>query len=158
MTPRVLLIVAFFAVLVIASVMFGLLVLSPARLDLSAAGWIEWQQETIPWIRIPIIAAFVVSLASTVAVALMLRRSSSRASRWLFVVVGLLVVVVVITVAGELPLNDEIEAWSAERPPSDWEDVRNEWETLHALRGVAAASALAILYLAVPLPAGGAKT
>ena len=151
--PRILLIVAFFAVLVIASVMFGLLLLTPTRLDLSAAGWIEWQQEAIPWNRVLIGAAFVVSLASLIAAAVLLRRRGSPASRWLFLVAALLLAALAISLIGERPLNEEIEDWSVERPPSDWEDVRSEWEALHAIRAAAAAAALAVLYFAVPLSA-----
>jgi hypothetical protein len=75
----------------------------------------------------------------------------------LFLVAGLVLLVVVITLAGELPLNNKIEGWSIEQPPSDWTDVRNEWETLHAIRAVASAAALSVLYLSVPLAAAKAR-
>ena len=157
MALRVLLIVGFLAVLVVTSVLFGLLLQAPARLDLSPAGWIEWQQEAIPLMRVMIGVAFLVSLVSTIAAGVLLHRHGAPASRWLFIVAGLLLVALLITLIGELPLNDDIEGWSAQRPPSDWEDVRNEWETLHAIRAVAVAAGLAILYFAVPLPKRDAR-
>jgi hypothetical protein len=40
---------------------------------------------------------------------------------------------------------------------TDWEDVRNEWETLHAIRAMAVATGFAMIYFAVPLPQRGAK-
>ncbi|MDQ4038015.1 MAG: DUF1772 domain-containing protein [Actinomycetota bacterium] len=60
-----------------------------------------------------------------------------------FLVVGLLVTVVV-----HFPINDQIMSWQPAAPPADWQDVRAEWLTAHAVRTVSAMAGFVLLVLA----------
>ena len=67
---------------------------------------------------------------------------SRGASRFLFVTsIVLMVLVFVVTVAFEVPLNKEMQSWTAAAPPSHWQQIRDLWLQRHLLRTIAAGMA-----------------
>jgi uncharacterized membrane protein len=89
-------------------------------------------------------------VSSLVLVIVLFRRGASTAG-WL-AVAGLLALigVIVVTLAVEVPIDNQIKTWTAETLPTDWEAIRLRWATFHTLRtflslaGVAAAVGAAL--------------
>jgi hypothetical protein len=77
------------------------------------------------------ISAGVVGLLATV----LLFRGGSTTAGWL-ALLGLLlmVAVIVITLSVEVPIDNEIKAWTVATVPSDWQDIRARWAGFHTLR------------------------
>ncbi len=64
---------------------------------------------------------------------------SRGASRLIFFTsIVLTVLVLVVTVAFEVPLNKEIQSWTAAAPPLHWQRIRDLWLQRHLLRTIAA--------------------
>lgn len=58
---------------------------------------------------------------------------------------ALLLLVLVLTLIVNLPINADQTDWNVTAPPSDWADVRDTWQTSHAVRTVAAILAFGLL-------------
>ncbi len=129
-------------VAVIAVVCFGLLagllvgtgMASATAKGLPEASWtLRFQAED---------ALFAKVMPPTVLVALALLVASAvvahGAARGFFAAAALLMLfVLVFTVAREVPLNKEIQSWTAGSAPANWTAVRDRWLLNHAVRSVA---------------------
>ena len=74
---------------------------------------------------------------------------SRGTSRWAFASsTALMLVVLVVTVKFEVPLNKQIQSWSAAVPPH-WRQTRDLWLQRHLVRTVAAALAFVSALIAV---------
>ena len=47
---------------------------------------------------------------------------------------ALLIASLIITVEIEVPIDNQIKAWTPETAPSDWEVIRTHWEFFHTVR------------------------
>jgi len=81
------------------------------------------------------------------------RRTFRTNTRWpTIAALALLVLVFVLTLAVNLPINSDQLDWNALSPPTDWTDVRDRWQTAHAVRTVAGVLAFAAVALAASPP------
>jgi uncharacterized membrane protein len=46
----------------------------------------------------------------------------------------LLIASFIITLAVEVPIDNQIISWTAETIPSNWEDIRDHWQRFHTMR------------------------
>ena len=106
------------------------------------------------------ISAVVVGL---LLVPLLFRRRLFAAG-WL-ALVGLLLMLAVtaVTLAIEVPIDNQIRTWSLDTLPRDWADIRARWATFHALRtflslGAVAAAVGAALTVGVAVPRTASPT
>ncbi|MFF7451878.1 MULTISPECIES: anthrone oxygenase family protein [unclassified Streptomyces] len=58
---------------------------------------------------------------------------------------ALFLLILVLTFVVNLPINADQKDWTVASPPSDWADVRDEWQTSHAVRTLASLVAFALL-------------
>ncbi|WP_405933606.1 anthrone oxygenase family protein [Streptomyces sp. NBC_00827] len=58
---------------------------------------------------------------------------------------ALLLLILILTVIVNLPINADQKDWTVTAPPSDWADVRDTWQTSHAVRTLAALLAFGLL-------------
>ena len=63
-----------------------------------------------------------------------------------------LVVTLLAILRGDLPLNRQMAAWSAQDPPPHWRDTLTRWEHYFAVRTAASVAALVLLTIAALLP------
>ncbi|MEC3980497.1 anthrone oxygenase family protein [Amycolatopsis sp. H20-H5] len=82
-------------------------------------------------------------IAALQAVLAFRRRSRARWSS--AVVLVLLVLVLVTTLVINLPINADQLAWNPQAPPADWAQVRDRWQSAHAVRAAAALLAFGLL-------------
>ena len=77
------------------------------------------------------IAAVVVGLAAAV----LLFRIGSTTAGWLAAVALLLMIgVLVITLAIEVPIDNQIKTWTTATLPADWQEIRARWADFHTVR------------------------
>ena len=58
-------------------------------------------------------------------------------------------IVLVITMAFEIPINTQVQSWTAGSAPSTWEAVRDRWLRFHWLRTVVGAASFACSAIAL---------
>lgn len=46
----------------------------------------------------------------------------------------LFIIALIITLAVEVPIDNQIKTWTAATIPPDWEDIRDRWERYHTIR------------------------
>lgn len=69
-------------------------------------------------------------------VTLALQRSGGRTAAFWWMAAGFLLMVaaLVITLAVEVPIDNQIETWSAATLPADWRSIQARWELWHTIR------------------------
>jgi len=95
----------------------------------------------------------------------LLFRRSATAAAWLTTFALLaMIAVLVITLAVEVPIDNQIKVWTTATLPSDWADIRQRWANFHTLRtfvslgGVAAVVAAALAYPLTPASRAARET
>jgi len=149
--------------IILSGVLAGAIVgtwLSEASLGSSAEGWIGYHQAITPAYTqlVPPIGGL--ALVATLA-ALGTSWRSPRARRLLLASVGCLFVGMLVTVIVHFPINDQIMTWQPTAPPADWQDIRIQWLTAHAVRTWVSVVGFVLLVLAFSVrgrgvPAGAA--
>lgn len=116
--------------------------------SLSASAYVEQQQIAIRSLNtlFPAMGAICIALAVVLAV---LTKNDPR-SRYLLVAAALLMVLAgLVTRFENQPINAVVMTWSAQVPPANWAQLRDEWWQWHVVRSVAGIAALALTALAV---------
>ena len=92
-----------------------------------------------------------VSVPTPLSAAALLLFRQNRRSR-LVLAAGLVfsLTEIIITGRGNVPINNEVRTWSDKKPPADWAEKRDKWQSLHALRTAANVAAFG-LYIAASL-------
>jgi uncharacterized membrane protein len=54
-----------------------------------------------------------------------------------------------VTLAGNVPINKQVQRWSVAKPPAEWAELRDRWERLHTIRTMLIVSGFAFLVAAV---------
>lgn len=95
----------------------------------------------------PMSILFPAALLSAVPVLVMLFRRRVMASLVLAsAALTLFVVALLATVLVNVPIDDEIRGWTVAALPSDWESVRDRWQSYHTLRTFASLGGLAAAF------------
>ena len=138
--------IALLLVALLAGTMFGILIgLDPA--GLSAAAYVEQQQNTIRALDtlMPLAAPVCIVLAIALAV---LTKRNARARCLFLAAAACLVVAAAVTRVENQPINAQVITWDAEAPPENWEELRDEWRHWHAVRTFSGLGALSLLIVA----------
>ena len=69
-----------------------------------------------------------------VVVVVLLRRGSAVAGWLALAGLVLMVGVLVVTLAVEVPIDNEINEWTADTLPADWTAIRSRWAAFHTVR------------------------
>jgi uncharacterized membrane protein len=73
-------------------------------------------------------------LTALVTLALLWRGGRMVAFWWLLAGFALMVVALVITLAVEVPIDNQIQDWTAATLPGDWRSIQSRWELFHTIR------------------------
>jgi uncharacterized membrane protein len=73
-------------------------------------------------------------LSALVGLALLWPQGRTARFWWLAAGFGLLVAALGITLAVEVPIDHQIQAWTAATLPADWRSIQARWERWHTLR------------------------
>ncbi len=71
----------------------------------------------------------------SIVVVILLFRRGATAAAWL-ALAGLLALVgvIVVTLAVEVPIDNQVKTWTTETLPADWKEIRARWASFHTLR------------------------
>jgi uncharacterized membrane protein len=126
--------------------MFGVwLGFDPAAL--SAAAYVEMQQNAIRALNTTLPALGLVCIVLTVTLAA-LSRHDRRACALLIAAAMCLIAAGLITRFANQPINAVVMTWTAQAPAVNWTELRDAWWRWHTLRTVAGVGALALALLA----------
>ncbi|MFF1378839.1 anthrone oxygenase family protein [Streptomyces sp. NPDC058308] len=126
----------------------AVLVLETSLRDYDATVYAQVRQVELDALDTLASATLIPAILTTVLLIVTLRRSRDR-QLWLPVAaLALMLVVLVVTLTINLPINGDQNDWNVAAPPSDWADVRDEWQGAHVVRVVAALGAFALLIVA----------
>jgi uncharacterized membrane protein len=95
----------------------------------------------------PVLMLFAVASAVSVVVLLYLEHASGK----FLTIAGLalLMVVVLITVAVEVPINNQTRLWTSTTLPANWMDLRDRWALFHLIRTMVSLAAVSLFLGAV---------
>jgi uncharacterized membrane protein len=82
-------------------------------------------------------------LSALVTLALLWPARRAAAFWWLAAGFLLMVAALVITLAVEVPIDNQIETWTAATLPADWRSIQSRWELWHTIRTFASIAAVA---------------
>src|SRR5215813_6748866 len=84
---------------------------------------------------------------SLVSALLLLALLPKRSLAFAFAAAGFLLMVcaLIITLAVEVPIDNQIKVWTVATMPPDWQLLRDRWEFYHALRTFVSIAALALV-------------
>ena len=76
------------------------------------------------------------------------RRRAYKPSFYLYTIAFLLMVItLIITVAVEVPIDNQIKTWTESTLPADWESLCNKWDQFHTIRTFTSIASLCFLIL-----------
>ena len=102
--------------------------------DFSAAEFIHIGKSIINNVAIPMSIIMPATLLFML-VTLLLSRRVNRYSFYLYSISFLLMVItLIITVAIEVPIDNQIKSWTADTVPANWESLRQKWDAHHTMR------------------------
>jgi hypothetical protein len=81
-------------------------------------------------------------LSALVTLALLWPQRPTAAFGWLAAGFALLAIALVITLAVEVPIDNQIQDWTAATLPADWRSIQARWELFHTLRTFVSIGAL----------------
>ncbi|CAO5193492.1 DUF1772 domain-containing protein [Frankia sp. AiPs1] len=135
--------------LVAGTMTIGLVAVRPAMHSLPATTYVLVKQAfdvSYPKFMKPLQIA---SLLSTVALTVAAAVSRPAACASLAAVAAACVFTnIIVTVRGDLPINNAMAVWTPDAPPSDWQSHRARWDFFNSIRTAAAITALVLLALA----------
>lgn len=103
----------------------------------------------------PMAVLLPLSLLSALVTLVLLRPNRTVAFWWLAAGLALMVAALVITLAVEVPIDNQIETWTAATLPADWRSIQSRWELWHTVRtfaSIAAVVAATISAVVAPRP------
>jgi uncharacterized membrane protein len=81
-------------------------------------------------------------LSALVTLALLWPHRHAAAFGWLAAGFLLMVAALVITLAVEVPIDNQIQDWTAATLPADWRSIQSRWELWHTIRTFASIAAV----------------
>ena len=126
-----------YAVIVSQSFMY-ILALKNTQLALRAPGYIEMRQLIDMNMRSRFRYVLYLALAGSLAL-LILHVNNPGSISFITAAIAFvaLVIDIVLTVKGNLPVNDVINGWTPESYPANWQEVRQQWFTIFQYRQIA---------------------
>jgi uncharacterized membrane protein len=102
---------------------------------LSAETFVAVGHEMIRNLGVPMAILLPLALLSAL-ITLVLLWQGGRAAPFWWLLAGFLLMVaaLVITLAVEVPIDNQIEVWTAATLPGDWRSIQSRWETFHTIR------------------------
>lgn len=102
--------------------------------DFSAAEFIHIGKTIIANVAIPM-RILMPSTLLLMLITVLLSRQINKYSFYLYGISFLLMVItLIITVAVEVPIDNQIKTWTDTSVPGNWESIRQKWDMFHTLR------------------------
>ncbi len=117
---------------------------------LSAETFVAVGHEMIQNLGGPMAILLPLALLSALASLLLLWRAggSTAAFWWLLAGFLLMAAALVITLAVEVPIDNQIQDWTAATLPGDWRSIQSRWELFHTIRTLVSIAAVVAVTIA----------
>jgi len=126
-----------YAIVVSQSFMY-ILALKSTQLGLTAPGYIEIRQLIDTNMRSKFRYVIYIALAASLAlVILTIKNTASLVFITAVIALVALIADILLTVKGNLPVNDVINTWTPAKYPGNWQVIRQQWFTIFRYRQVA---------------------
>ena len=112
--------------------------------QLSGETFVAVGHQMIQNLGVPMAILLPLSLGSALVTLVLLWQAGRGAAFW-WALTGFLLMVtaLVITLAVEVPIDNQISTWTAAALPGDWRSVQSRWELFHTIRTFMSIAALA---------------
>jgi uncharacterized membrane protein len=103
--------------------------------QLSGETFVAVGHQMIQNLGVPMAILLPLALLSALVTLVLLRRGRQPVAFW-WVLAGflLMAVALVITLAVEVPIDNQIQDWTAATLPGDWRSIQSRWELWHTIR------------------------
>jgi hypothetical protein len=103
--------------------------------QLSGETFVAVGHQMIQNLGVPMAILLPLALLSALVTLALLRKGRQTVPFW-WVLAGflLMAVALVITLAVEVPIDDQIQGWTAATLPGDWRSIQARWEQFHTVR------------------------
>jgi uncharacterized membrane protein len=129
--------------------------LSRSMDQLSPETFLAVGHEMIQNLGVPMAVLLPLALLSALVTLVLLWPDRTAAFWWLAAGFVLMLAALVITLAVEVPIDNQIETWTAATLPGDWRSIQSRWELWHTVRtfaSIAAVVAATISAVVAPRP------
>lgn len=123
--------------------------------QLSSETFLAVGHEMIQNLGVPMAVLLPLALLSALVTLVLLWPDRTAAFWWLAAGFVLMLAALVITLAVEVPIDNQIETWTAATLPGDWRSIQSRWELWHTVRtfaSIAAVVAATISAVVAPRP------
>jgi uncharacterized membrane protein len=123
--------------------------------QLSSETFLAVGHEMIQNLGVPMAILLPLALLSALVTLVLLWPDRTAAFWWLAAGFVLMVAALVITLAVEVPIDNQIETWTVATLPGDWRSIQSRWELWHTIRtfaSIAAVVAATISAVVAPRP------
>ena len=123
--------------------------------QLSPETFLAVGHEMIRNLGVPMAVLLPLALLSALVTLVLLWPDRTAAFWWLAAGFVLMLAALVITLAVEVPIDNQIETWTAATLPGDWRSIQSRWELWHTVRtfaSIAAVVAATISAVVAPRP------
>jgi uncharacterized membrane protein len=117
--------------------------------DFSPAEFIHIGKTIIANVAIPMRILMPLSLLLLLVAAIMCRKINSFSFYLYSAAFVLMVVSLIITVAVEVPIDNQIKTWTANDIPADWQTLRQKWNLFHTTRTFTSMASVAFFILGI---------
>ena len=109
---------------------------------LSGETFVAVGHEMIQNLGVPMAILLPLALLSGLVTLALLWPHRTAAFWWLAAGFVLMVAALVITLAVEVPIDNQIETWTAATLPADWRSIQSRWELFHTIRTLVSIAAV----------------
>ena len=110
--------------------------------QLSGETFVAVGHQMIQNLGVPMAILLPLALLSALVTLILLRHDRTAAFWWLAAGFALMAAALVITLAVEVPIDNQIETWTAATLPADWRSIQTRWELWHTIRTFASIAAV----------------
>jgi uncharacterized membrane protein len=109
--------------------------LSRTMNQLSAQTFVAVGREMIHNLAVPMSILLPIALLSAlITLAMLWSGGRTAATWWLLAGFLLMVAALAVTLAVEVPIDNQIKTWTAATLPGDWRSIQSRWELFHTIR------------------------
>ena len=102
--------------------------------DFSAAEFVHIGKTIIANVAVPMAILMPLTLLMMLAAIWQSRRINKSSFYFYISSFLLMVITLIITVAIEVPIDNQIKTWTASTAPANWESLRHTWDQFHTIR------------------------
>jgi uncharacterized membrane protein len=121
--------------------------------QLSAQIFLAVGHQMIQNLGVPMAILLPLSLLSALAALALLWRRRGPAFWWVLAGFLLIVAALVITLAVEVPIDNQIETWTVITLPADWRSIQARWQLWHTIRTFTSIAAVVAVTISAVVPA-----